>query len=553
MIRKPNHIQHGEVLITNICIVGGGPAAITVALQLIGTGKKVLMLTGGRWNETVANRELNRGLAYPANSHEPLQENRRRQFGGASAAWGGRCVPMDPIDFTERPWIRDSGWPITYEALLPYYVKANYICDAGEYEYDANKVYPGRQNEIIEGMDDHELVSWPLERWSPPINFAKRFKNELNDSPEIDVLLDAHVVKLNCEASAGKISNVSVVFEGKTFSVVADIVVLAAGGIENPRLLLSSKNEFHPRGIGNQNDLVGRYYMAHLNGTFAELAPIDRQRIGFDYEKDKDGVFVRRRWWITEKTQVEKEIGNVIMFLNHTYSDDGHCDALFSWVYIAKSSLEILKKKSVSKMFRAYQELKPGVGNHVKNAFNGGLGVMPKVVKLVVHRFYKRRLPSILPSVNSKYLGLYFQSEHMPNYHSRVTISNSQTDANGVPLPVVKVAFCEQDYKTVIRAHQIFMRQYFALQAGDAQYDEAAIFHYLKKRTANFNSAAHHMGTTRMSDSASKGVVDADCKVHGIENLYITGSSVFPTGGHVNPTLTLVALAIRLGDHLKEI
>ncbi|HPZ87729.1 MAG TPA: GMC family oxidoreductase, partial [Flavihumibacter sp.] len=163
------------------------------------------------------------------------------------------------------------------------------------------------------------------------------------------------------------------------------------------------------------------------------------------------------------------------------------------------------------------------------------------------------RLPTILPSVENQYLGLYFQSEHLPNYNSTVSLSETEKDALGLPLPIVKVAFCDADYRTILEAHRMFMQRYRDSQAGGMLYDESVLMDYIKKRTTKFNSAAHHLGTTRMATSPDKGVVDGNCKVFGMDNLYVAGSSVFTTGSHVNPTLTLVALAIRLGDHLCQL
>ena len=551
MIKFPSSVQPGDRMRAEVCLIGGGPAAISIALQLLGCGKKVIILAGGKWRETLANRELNRGVASPFDSHEPLEENRRRQFGGASAAWGGRCIPMDPIDFKKRPWVDDSEWPISYEDILPYYEKANALCEAGKFNYQLH--FAGAKKEIIAGIDDDYIDSSHLERWSPPINFARHYRQRLQEAGNIQVLLDTHLLRFNCETSAQQISSVTAVYNNTQFEIVATQYVLAAGGIDNPRLLLASKNKFHPNGIGNQHDQVGRYYMAHINGVFAHLAPNDRRSIPFEYEKDKEGVYFRRRWWITEKAQQEKGLGNLVMFLNDTHDMDGHRDALFSMIYIAKTSLTILKKKSVGKMIKSYKELKPEVQDHLKTAVSEGFSVMPRMMKTMVHRFHKRRLPTILPSVENQYLGLYFQSEHLPNYNSTVSLSETEKDALGLPLPIVKVAFCDADYRTILEAHRMFMQRYRDSQAGGMLYDESVLMDYIKKRTTKFNSAAHHLGTTRMASSPDKGVVDGNCKVFGMDNLYVAGSSVFTTGSHVNPTLTLVALAIRLGDHLCQL
>ncbi len=138
----------------------------------------------------------------------------------------------------------------------------------------------------------------------------------------------------------------------------------------------------------------------------------------------------------------------------------------------------------------------------------------------------------------------------MPNRDSRITLSPDSFDEHGVPRAVVDLAFTEQDICTIIEAHRVFVQQYQAAGAGEIVYDEQQLAAYVRQRFLHFNSAAHHLGTTRIATSPEEGVVDANCRVHGLSNLYVAGSSTFPTGGHANPTLTIVAMALRLGEHL---
>ena len=189
--------------------------------------------------------------------------------------------------------------------------------------------------------------------------------------------------------------------------------------------------------------------------------------------------------------------------------------------------------------------------DHLRRVLANSLRLVPEFFLLLRLRYAGgRRLPSILPSLKEPLLGLYFQSEHMPNPESRVTLSSDENDEHGVPRAVVNVSFSDLDLQTILEAHQIFMDRYAEAGAGQASFDRSELREYLVGRCSNFNSGAHHLGTTRMSHSPESGVVDAHCRVHGTENLYIAGSSVFPTGGHVNPTLTIVALAVRLSDHI---
>ena len=328
--------------------------------------------------------------------------------------------------------------------------------------------------------------------------------------------------------------------------------VLAAGGIENPRLLLASKNTFHPHGIGNDYDIVGRYYQAHFMGVFAEVSPKNRKNIIFDFEADNEKVLCRRRWWVNEKAQEEHKIGNAIFFLHEAKNQDGHRDSFFSIVFVAKFLVSVIKDKSFTKSKAKWKREKEAILAHGKIILKEGWTQIPKIIKVARKRFRKRRLPFVLPPINSESLGLYFQTEQVPNPHSRITVSKEEFDSTGVPRAVVKIAFTEIDRKTILKAHAIIMERYKNTNIGDYKFNLQDLSSFIDQRMIAFNSGAHHIGATRIHKDPKFGVVDANCKVHGIENLFIAGSSVFPTGGHVNPTLTLVALAVRLAEFIKE-
>ncbi len=551
MIVTKNTTEPGQTLTTDLCIIGGGPAAISMALSLASSGQNIIVVAGGGWSETVPNQDLNRGVVSAGSAHEPLEENRRRQFGGASAVWGGRCIPLDPLDFNVRSWVPDSGWPITYEALLPYYHRAADLCQIGAFSFNAQEAFPGATGEIIAGLDSEEVVSYPMERWSTPVNFATAYRTELEQSTTIRVLLDAHVLTLDMHDAVDRITAVTVSMEGRTFSITADRFVLAAGGIENPRLLLASPNRFFPNGLGNQHDNVGRYYMAHLDGTYAALDPADRVTLQTDFERDTNGVYCRRRWWIPEPAQRTSELLNIIFFLYHTDSQNGHRDVLFSARFVAKSLQAVAGERSVSGAMRKMRELMPGLREHTANIAQNGFSQLPELVQISLQRLAKRRLPFVLPSRKSPYWGLYFQAEQRPNRDSRVYLSASETDAFGMPRAEVDIHFTDEDLESVVTAHRLFMDNFRAKRAGEVIYSEDGLRQYLRAQLLAFNTSAHHIGTTRMSDHPHTGVVDRDARVHGLTNLYIAGSSVFPTGGHANPTLTIVAHTLLLADHLK--
>ena len=552
MIVTKNTFQPGQKLDADICIIGSGPAAISMALSLDGSPLSVMLLTGGSWTETIANQDLYRGGVFPAGSHEPLEENRRRQFGGTSSAWGGRCIPFEPIDFKTRSWVPDGQWPISYDDLLPYYYKAADLCQIGRFEFNAQKAFPASKQEILEGLDSEELISYPLERWSPPVHFGKVYQETLEKSKNIQVLMDAHVLSLQTQDDPGRVSHVDVSMNGLRLSVQARRFVLATGGIENARLLLSSTNDRFPTGLGNQNDNVGRYYMVHLSGVFAEVKLRDKQKLMADFERDAGGVYCRRRWWFPEPVQEANKLLNSIFFLYHANTTNGHRDVLFSSRFVAKSMLSILTQKSVNRSIDKAKQLMPALREHSVNIAKNGLVEVPDLIRLSLKRMAKRRLPFLLPSKRNEYWGLYFQTEQAPNRESRVCLSDSQIDTFGVPRAEVKLAFLDADIDSIANIHALFIEMFTRKNLGEIRYSETGLRAYLQERIRTFNSASHHMGTTRMSDDPKTGVVDKNARVYGLDNLYVAGSSVFPTGGHANPTLTIVAHALLLADYLKN-
>ncbi|MCX6219278.1 GMC family oxidoreductase [Spirosoma sp.] len=551
MIVTKNTFPPGHTLDADICIIGSGPAAISMALSFDGSPLSVIVLTGGSWSETIPNQDLYRGSVSPRGSHEPLEENRRRQFGGTSSAWGGRCMPFEPVDFKTRSWVPDSGWPFAYADLHSYYEQAADLCQIGRFEFNAQKAFPDSRQEILKGLDSDELVSYPLERWSPPVHFGKAYQKQLENSPNIQVLLDAHVISLQTQETTDSVSHVDVSMTDKMLSVQARKFVLATGGIENARLLLASTNDRFPNGLGNQHDNVGRYYMVHISGTYAELKLHDKEKLMADFERDTGGVYCRRRWWFPEPVQAKNKLLNTIFFLYHPIQKNGHRDVLFSSRFIAKSVLSILNQRSFHRSMNKAKQLMPDLREHTINIARNGLMDVPDLIRLGLKRMAKRRLPYLLPSRRNEFWGLYFQAEQSPNRTSRVRLSDSQKDSFGIPRAEVQLAFLEADIESIVKTHALFVRAFIEQELGEIRYSEPGLRTYLRERMQTFNSASHHIGTTRMSDDPQTGVVDRDAKVYGLDNLYVAGSSVFPTGGHANPTLTIVAHALQLANFLK--
>jgi choline dehydrogenase-like flavoprotein len=555
MIDDARQIPASEVLEADICILGGGAAGICLAREFIGTTDSVLLLPGGGPNQTASGLDLYRGAVDPPGSHEPLEENRLRMWGGTTTVWGGRCVPFDPIDFAERPWIPHSGWPITHEEILPYLERANRVSEAGPAEFDAREVFPGTQAEIIHGFDSPAIQSWPLERWSVPTDYSKRYHQDFSSAPNVRVLMHAHGLRLYPDASGDKIEFVEAACKpGKIFSIRAKTFILACGALETARLLLASNTKF-PAGIGNENDLVGRFYQSHLFGVCGSLTlNKPTENFIYDFEKDDDGVYCRRRFWLSPEFQEKLQTNNVVgFFFRNITAGSEHRNGMVSLVMLVKTILGGAKK-GPRRLLCILKTQREDLLNHAKIVLQDGFSIAPQVAAVIYTRFFqKRRLPMILPPQKNNHFPLFFQTEHAPNYQSRVILDPSQQDEFGLPRLKAQIRFSPIDHHTVRTFIRTFADRVEETGLGEFSLSKDDLAFLENPNSRPFNSNSHNIGTTRMSQDPSAGVVDPNCRVHSTQNLYIASSSVFPTSSHANPTLMIIALAIRLADHLKRL
>tara|TARA_Y100000741_G_scaffold361387_1_gene345253 strand:- start:964 stop:2592 length:1629 start_codon:yes stop_codon:yes gene_type:complete len=538
MIVFQNQIPNNKTYEADLCLVGSGPASLTILNFLKKTNLKIIVIPGGRFNFDKKNQDLYKGIICKNSYHEPLAENRFREFGGTGNYWGGRCVPLDKIDFKKRKWVKNSGWPIKFEEIKKFYKQASNFLNISNYNEKTN-FYKKDIKEIIEKMDGEFLSSKKLESWSPILNFKRKFLKTIKKD-NILLIDNSHLIKIN--TNKNKVKNLLCKSLNKSFKVKCKEYVLGCGGIENARILLNSKNKFYPKGVGNTNDLVGRYYMAHHSGIFFNIDPINRKKLLHDYFKDNN-IYLRNRWWLNEKFQKRKKIGNSIFFLTYTINseDMGAQGKLFETLILLK---KIISNKKNFINWKIIIQL-------TKILFN--FYVLKYIIKFAYLRFEKNRIPSVLPNSSSKNFGLYHQIEQTPHYNSRL-ILDKKKDSFGQNLIKLDLKFNNLDINTILKSHEYLIKRINKYKFGNVsqQYNKDKLTKLFKQKIKKFNSMAHHMGTTRMNSSNKKGVVDKNLKVHGIKNLFIIGSSVFPTGGHANPTYTIIALSIRLSNFLKN-
>ncbi len=539
MILDAAELEAGAVLQADLCIVGAGAAGISIALQFEGTATQVVRLEAGGATIEAAAQVLAEGELAPGCRHPPPHRYRPRRFGGATTLWGGRCMPLDPIDFSARAWVPHSGWPIEAADLDPYYPAANLICEAGDFDYAA----PPGMKQILQGFFGHSFTDAGLERFSCPTDFAARYRTRLAAAGNIRVVLHANATGI-ATADGGRTAAFVQTRApgGRCLDVRARHIVLAAGGLEIPRLLLASRSPDHPAGIGNAHDAVGRYYMCHLAGTLGRLRPLTA--VDHGYALSEEGVYCRRRFAIRPAAQARLRTGNMVARLHHPrIGDPAHRSG-------ALSALRLAAPLITPEYATRLQDGPASAAVMARHAVN--IAATPlHTAGFLLHWLRRRTLaarkfPSIIVRPPGGTYSLDIHAEQFPNPDSRVTLAGSR-DALGVPRLRVDWRHLPSDIVTVRRGLHALSADLSSSGTARLAWNDDALEEHLLRDGAY---GGHHIGTARMSADPRRGVVDADCRVHGLANLWIAGSAVFPTSGQANPTLTIVGLALRLACRL---
>ncbi len=528
----------------DLCIVGGGAAGLTLAASMIDSGLTVAVIEAGGYKPDAKGLDAYSGEVVDPKAHPFLHHFRVRAIGGASRIWGGRCIPFDSIDFAERPWVSGPGWPISLQSLEPYYVAAQDAAEAGPFDYDPGHALPGRPAEFAPGLDG-AMIQTRLERFSKPTDFWRRYGAVLTAAKNVQVFLNAPVTGLRLKPDGAAVDHVEVAAGDRRVRVRARCYVIAMGGLETTRLLLAS-NDVRPAGIGNDHDQLGRYYMSHLAATAGQVTfNGDPSAINYDYEKDAAGVYVRRRLWITEQAQRELQGLNVI-FRTHLPDpvNPAHGDPILSAMYLVKDL--VLYEYS-----RKMRDGGPGWGGrlrHVGNILGHPFKLAGFGVRWVRDRILaERKLPSVVLGSPTNRYPIEFHAEQAPNSDSRLTLA-SDRDGYGMPRLKVDWRLSDIDLDSLKRAYALLASELERTGVGRLDYDPDDV---AARAVAEGAYGGHHLGATRMAADPRQGVVDTDCRVHGVTNLYIASGSVLPTSSQANPTLTILALTLRLGDRLK--
>ena len=499
----------------DLCIAGAGAAGIALARHLMNERLKVVVLESGGLDYDEATQALysgqNVGLPY-----FDLAATRLRFFGGSTNHWGGMCSRFDPIDFKKRSWVAGSGWPIGYQDVEPFFPEAHDILDLGSYDWNLESAAPDDARFLAL---DSRLLAPKLWRYSmPPTALGQKYRAELEASGTIEVWLHANLVDIETGADGARVRSFLVKsLDGKATRVRASAFVLALGGIENARMLLSADQTVRG-GLGNQNDLVGRHFMEHIGVV--------------------SGAAVGVSDWVDSYLDLFKGEEQVRCAIRPSPAQQEELNILNSMAMFGDVSLVRAQSEGYAALVTFRNALEEGrlpdeLGQEIWNIISDIPGVVAGMAEKVDPTTY-----------------ITIEGEQVPNPDSRVTLSDER-DALGLRRPVLDWRLEPIDKITIRELTQLIGLELGRLEVGRVRLDDWLV----EDDTSwpdNLVGANHHMGTTRMADDPKKGVVDADSKVFGTDNLFVAGSSVFTTGGCSNPTLNLVALSLRLAGHLRQ-
>ena len=548
MILPAENLPHDSSTEFDVAIVGAGAVGVAIARRLADYrfGRIVLVEAGGTRFDAQEQRRFFAAVEVSDHRHPPGELYRRRMLGGTTSIWGGRCIPMEPEDFA--PAEGRSGWPIAYDDVARHYLDALEFLQAGAADFHATSALAGIPAPACRDASGLDIDQ--IERFSEPTDVWKKWGAVLAHDTNVTVLHDGACTSVITTRDGGRVVGLRLrTPSNQRRDIRASRVILACGGLETPRLLLAS-NETRCCGIGNEHDLVGRCYMTHLTGGFGDLRFAEAKTFRtFDYATTPDGIYARRLIRLTPSVRKSQAIGNIVFRPTISPIDDAsHRDAVLSAMLVAKRLIIPEYGRRLVGHGRATDH-REAWASHLVNIACGLPDLATFGGKWLRRRILAtRKLPAVFLRRADATYPLEFNAEQSPNPDSRVLLG-SETDPFGVRRLIIRWSASDADIELVALAYEALASAVGRSGLGTVTLGPDP---HLKVRYAVIALAGHHIGTVRMGNDPRSGVVDRNAEVWGTRGLYVCGAAIFPTSGFANPTLTAVALAFRLADHVIQ-
>jgi len=519
-----------KIIESDICIIGAGAAGISMAMEFDKLGRSVLLVESGNFKFEGKTQDLNKGYSI-GQAYFPIQSCRLRFFGGTTGHWTGQCSTLDDIDFEERDWVKHSGWPIKKSDLDPYYVKAHEICELQEYEYESEYWEDKLNKKAIEF--DKKIVRTKIWQKSTPTRFGTKYRSNIVNSKNIRLITDANLTRINLTEFGNEVADLKLsTLSNKTHTVKARAYVMACGALQNVRHLLNSNNIIN-KGVGNENDLVGRFFMEHPHVDSADMVLLANTNMNLYY----DGALNSKAFGMFSTSDSIQRGLKLQNYSARVESEDSK--SLVVDQESGDASGKLKQWENLDEKIEKVNRLRRVVGNRSTDWI---------IDKFVIEE--KQRLTQEGNKLGTSYHVLNTRSEQSPNPDSRVDLADTK-DALGIPHTRLNWQLTESDKTSILKSNLILGRELGRLGIGRLKINDWLLAEKIEWPTF-LGGGWHHLGVTRMHEDPKKGVVDKNCKVHSVNNLFISSSSVFTTSGVANPTLTIVALSLRLADYLNK-
>lgn len=537
----------------DLCVIGSGPAGISLSLEFarLKLGASILLVEFG--HEKLGQRNsLDDSIEVLnlTNHHEPYECTNKR-FGGTSATWGGRCVMYDKIDFMPRQVVAggctwDEG---LLDELKAYVPAAARLLECGGGSFDLADKVGAATRPIAEGFRSGDVTDTVVERWSMPTRFGRRYKGEVEASPNIALLEGWRARQFGALGESGKVSELELVSEGgdQVAKVRASFFVIAAGALESTRLLLQNDHIF--AAVGRVPDALGRYYQSHLSGKIASVCfSGSPKQTDYGFIREADGTYIRRRFQFPAEVLHRENLLNTAIWLdNPLYVDPVHGSGAMSFMYLAMITPWLGSKLAPPAIANTITKGKVyRIPQHLVNVLKDFPKSLWTPASIFFRRYcLRRKLPGVfLFSPENKY-ALHFHAEQVPSRRNRVELG---PDGDSL---IVHYDFEDADVDSVIRCHELLDKWLQKCNCGHLEYwfPREKLPKEIRKMSKD---GIHQSGTTRIAKAPDEGVVDRDLKVFGTSNVYVCSSSVFPTSGQANPTFLMCVFAVRLAEKLAQ-
>lgn len=505
-------ISYSKEVSFDVVVVGAGAAGILLAVELAKRSKRVLLLESGHFSEDEKRQELNT-VEQTGKTLSNAVWGRKRAIGGTTIAWGGQSLPFSPIDFEARDWVTNSGWPLASNDLQEYYMQANDFMkiDTKDYDEEVLKLL-GMQKPAF----NNQLLRYHFSKWAPESNFKRLYWTQLEQT--VTIVYNAVLTKILL-GEDGRVENIEVSnFKQDTYTIRTSQLIMATGGIETIRILLSNRHQI-TSGIGNHSDWLGKCFMDHpciKVGIVATNKPYKLQSLFNTHVKN--GLKYSVRLSASESLQRRHRILNGSASIMFDYPDEEFDP--YAEIRRFMKTRRITSAKTVA----------GNINSYVFSAF----------AYTSRHFVYKHRAKG----------NLVLMLEQEPVRDSYIGLSKN-IDQFGIPQARINWSVNHKTWDTVVTMSAVLGEEMSRLSLGEVHPEP-----YIKKDNPDWENCLtdvnHHMGGARMSSSANEGVVNKDLQVWGHENLYICSAAVFPTASHSNPTLTLLALAHRLVNKIAS-